>query len=147
MAMDAVTKRTRRSWDMMKQRCGNPNNTNYRKYGARGISYDPEWKPFAKFLADMGQRPEGMSLDRIDTLGNYCKENCRWADKYQQAENQRTRAGTGSGHKNVYWAETGKKWVVKIRRRGVKHYIGVFADINNAVYARDMFLKSIKMEA
>ena len=71
------------SWHFMKQRVLNPSNRDYHRYKDRHI--DPKWMVFANFYADMGERPEGMSLDRIDNKGGYCKENCRWATAKQQA--------------------------------------------------------------
>lgn len=72
----------------MKARCNNPKNPSYQDYGARGIKV--EFKSFDDFIESMGPRPEGMSVDRIDNNGNYCKENCRWATYDQQRENTRT---------------------------------------------------------
>lgn len=82
---------TYKSWSGMKQRCDNPNNGDYDNYGGRGITYDPEWEFYRNFLRDMGIRPDGMSLDRIDNTKGYCKENCRWADSVTQNNNRRER--------------------------------------------------------
>ena len=79
---------TRRSWSMMKSRCDNPNFPKFHLWGGRGITYDPKWKQFKGFLEDMGERPEGMTLDRYPNKdGNYCKSNCRWATPRQQSCN------------------------------------------------------------
>lgn len=75
------------TWDNMVQRCTNMNAVAWPYYGGRGISVDPDWFVFGNFLADMGLRPEGMSLDRVNPDGNYCKDNCRWASKAEQSQN------------------------------------------------------------
>lgn len=80
-----------KAWKDMKARCNNYKTTGYENYGGRGISYCAEWETFDVFYRDMGDAPSKKhSLDRVDVNGNYCKENCRWATKQQQARNQRT---------------------------------------------------------
>jgi len=81
---------TYKSWHMMKQRCLNPNYDQYENYGGRGIKVVAHWGDFENFLADMGKRPEGMTLDRIDNSKGYSKANCRWATKKEQQRNRRT---------------------------------------------------------
>lgn len=78
----------------MKQRCTNQNRDDYMDYGGRGISYHPDWHNFENFLRDMGERPDGTSLDRIDVNGNYEPGNCRWATKKEQANNKRNTVKT-----------------------------------------------------
>jgi hypothetical protein len=79
--------RTYKSWKAMRRRCNCVTHHAYQKYGGRGIAIDPRWDDFAAFLEDMGERPEGTSLDRIDNDGPYHKANCRWATRTQQARN------------------------------------------------------------
>lgn len=79
------------TWRDMKQRCLNPNNRAYKYYGARGITVSEEWqKSFKQFAKDMGERPEGMWLERIDNNLGYCKENCTWETPSNQLKNRRS---------------------------------------------------------
>lgn len=78
------------TWAGMIQRCHNVNNAGYYKYGAKGVTVCGRWrKNFKYFLEDMGDRPDGTTLDRINPYGNYEPGNCRWADAITQANNKR----------------------------------------------------------
>ena len=82
--------RSYKTWGGMIQRCTNPKNPAFDRYGGRGISMCKRWLLFDNFLADMGERPEGLSLDRINVNGDYEKRNCRWANDTEQARNARS---------------------------------------------------------
>ena len=84
------------SWAHMKTRCQNPNNDRYHRYGGRGIKVCERWQSFENFLADMGVRPPGLTLERMDNDSNYEPGNCKWATQKEQANNKGV-------HFNQYW--------------------------------------------
>lgn len=100
------------AWDSMLRRCYNVEYREFAYYGGRGIAVCDEWRnSFYEFLHDMGERPEGMSLDRIDTNGNYEPSNCRWATPQEQTRNRRS---------NVYITHNGETmilndWATKLK--------------------------------
>ena len=119
------------SWTNMLTRCNNPNFRQYQNYGGRGIKVCERWLEFANFLEDMGERPEGTTLDRIDNDGNYEPGNCRWATQEEQLYN-RTSTVTWQGKTLLEWhKETGMNYYTmysRLKRYGElfpKHLDGV----------------------
>jgi hypothetical protein len=99
-------------WAHMKERCQNPSNKNYKRYGARGIRLCDEWQDFQGFKEDMfSSYQEGLSIERIDNDGDYSRENCRWATWKEQTNNtRRSRRITYQGNTKTLaqWAEAMK---------------------------------------
>lgn len=89
------------TWRNIKSRCLNPQNSDYKNYGARGIVVCNRWlENFENFLADMGEKPENCSIERINVNGDYNRENCKWATRHEQDRNLR---------RNVYLSFNGKE--------------------------------------
>lgn len=105
-----------RIWIAMVQRCENPNANGYDRYGGAGVTVCEEWKDFETFLKDMGHRPKGYSIDRIDNSKGYSKGNCRWATTAQQNNNRRVNRNVtinGETKTIAEWAkEYGVTWQV-----------------------------------
>lgn len=86
----AVDRRTYRSWYMMMRRCSNPKDAAFHNYGGRGIRVCARWRQYVAFAADMGKRPAGLTLERVDNDQGYRPGNVIWADRKVQARNRRT---------------------------------------------------------
>jgi hypothetical protein len=80
--------KTYQTWNAMLERCRNPKHVGYSNYGGRGIEVCERWKSFENFLADMGERPKGKTIDRINSNGNYEPSNCQWQTNKQQHNNR-----------------------------------------------------------
>lgn len=125
-------------WQHMVQRCYNENRKAYKDYGGRGIKVCDRWlepapNGFLNFLEDMGES-RGLTLDRIDVDGDYCKDNCRWADWVVQANNRRHTVSSASGRMGVYKVPSG--WRATIRRNYKYQNLGIFETFEQACEAR-----------
>ena len=124
------------TWLNMRQRCSNKNTPQYKDWGGRGIKVCDRWNKdngFSNFIKDMGVKPAGHSLDRIDVNGNYAPENCRWANIYTQQGNTRK----ATSHVGV--SKCGDRWRARIGINNKEIWIGVFDDINEAIQARQQY--------
>lgn len=125
----------------MINRCNTGYKTNREYYIYKGISVCERWlKPcgvgFMNFLNDMGERPYGYSLDRIDNNRGYSPENCKWSTKTQQVINRGIHKNNKSGKKGVYWDKNRGKWEAVIFLNKKRVILGHFDDFNEAVSAR-----------
>lgn len=111
------------TWNRMKRRCYNQRSKDYLEYGARGIGICGLWREsFEAFLRDMGARPEGHSLDRIDSTKDYSADNCRWATASVQAHNRRQRQGKyAKGVRKI-----GSRFCAYLCHGGKVNYVGSF---------------------
>jgi hypothetical protein len=105
--------RTWNSWLSMRQRCESPGDPSYHRYGGRGIRVCDRWGSFETFLADMGERPPGKTLDRKDVDGPYEPGNCRWATGSEQALNRRSNRLISYAGQTLRLAEWSKKTGLK----------------------------------
>lgn len=124
---------TYKSWKGMHRRCYNSNYKRYPDYGGRGIGVCERWHSFENFLEDMGERPKGKTIDRIDPDGNYEPSNCRWATPEEQSRNIR-----GKGY---YWRPDTQKWGAQISLNGSHIHLGYF---NREEDARQAYIKGKK---
>ncbi len=109
----------------MRSRCNNKNSTPYKYYGARGIKVCSRWDDFQSFYDDMiGTWISGLSIDRIDSEGNYEPGNCKWSTRSEQQKNKR---GYGlSKYKHVSYRKLTNKWRARLSVKGKKVHLGYF---------------------
>lgn len=125
------------SWSMMKQRCMNPKHTDYKYYGEKGITVCNEWLKFSGFYSDMGERPEGLTLDRIDNSKGYSKDNCRWATKLEQTLNRGDNRNNTSGCRGV--SKKDNKWRAYVMVNYKQINLGTFTNKRDAIKARRVY--------
>lgn len=124
----------RKAWQSMFDRCRSVHDSNYRLYGARGITVCERWEALENFIQDMGLRPsDGHSLDRIDNDRGYEPGNCRWATAAQQARNQQRHRRPDVG---VIFRKKEKKWHASLKVLGQKVHCGFFETQEEAISAR-----------
>lgn len=116
--------RTWQSWSSMIERCTKEYHKSYKYY--KDVPVDPAWlDSFEAFYGDMGERPEGMTLDRIDSTKGYFKENCRWATNSTQQQNKLPNyINKNNGMAGV--SKTGDRYSAKIRHDGIREHLGTF---------------------
>lgn len=132
-----VNSPTYNTWISMRRRCTEVNNKAYAAYGESGITVCSRWiNSFENFYEDMGERPEGMTLDRIDGTKGYFPENCRWATYTLQAINTKKKCTNSSGRTGVY-IETNGKYSAQLRYKSKMHWLGIFNTFEAACAARE----------
>lgn len=134
--------RLHKCWVSMRSRCNNPIGKDYENYGGRGITYSEIWDSYENFRdwALSNGYDDNLTLDRINTNGNYSPENCRWASDATQARNKRTSKKSQSGVTGVNWVKHAKKWKARIglRKNGKDENIslGYYTALREAIEAR-----------
>lgn len=137
-----------KSWAEMKRRCLDPRRNVYRHYGGKGVKVCEAWMSFENFFSDMGHRPKGMSLDRMNKSAStkhyscgkcrQCKRNgwafhCRWATVSEQRINRQRFKNNNSGYTGVSYQSANKRWRAKFKNQ----YLGLFDTPEQAKKAYD----------
>lgn len=123
-------------WQGMIQRCTNPKAEYYKDYGGRGIKASHRWRKFENFFSDMGMKPDGLTIERINNDKGYYKENCCWASPAQQARNTRLSQANTTGVKGVAWHKTTQKYQASICVNYKRIHLGSYEILEQAAIAR-----------
>jgi len=113
-----------RSYYNAKNRCNNPKSRNWADYGGRGIKF--LFTGFSQFYTELGPKPKGMTLDRIDNEGDYKPGNVQWETWSQQRKNQRKQSDSTSTTKGIHWKKETNKWVARLITSQKRIHVGVF---------------------
>lgn len=123
----------------MLSRCNHPNSKYYSYYGGRGIKVNKRWLGrygFKHFAEDMGPRPEGHTLERINNNRGYSPKNCRWATMSTQSLNKRIATVNTSGYVGVHYYKSANLWTAYIDYKKKRKHLGYFNKLNDAIEAR-----------
>lgn len=142
----SLRKYARNSYYEMVSRCTKPNDPAYANYGGRGITICERWSSFQAFYEDMGSRPKGLSLGRIDNNLGYFPENCRWETREQQNQNTRLRRDNKVAVKGLYWDKTQNIWRARRRRNHIIYNLYHGTDKSKAIEALILFEKEYSNE-
>lgn len=134
--------RTLTSFEAMLRRCHYTGHKDFHKYGGAGITVCDRWrepapKGFLNFLGDMGERPEGSTINRIKGAKTYSKETCEWATYSVQGYDQKKKVTNTSGRTGVNWIKARSTWQATINVEKERIYLGSFKDYGRAVKARE----------
>lgn len=123
-------------WESIIQRCTNPNNSAFHNYGSRGITVCDRWLDFENFYADMGDRPEGLTIERVANDGDYEPSNCIWATRSTQQRNHRVSSKNKVGVTGISVNKENNKYRVRIRVGNQYIHLGYFHDLDIAIAER-----------
>jgi hypothetical protein len=135
-------------WRDMLSRCYSPQTAAFKDYGGRGIAVCDRWREsFAAFFADMGARPEGLTIERNDNDGNYEPLNCRWATRKEQIANRRPKGPDSSNSTRIAGVcDRGVRYSVTLTHEGKAHYLGSTRDFFEACCLRKSAEANLKTE-
>jgi len=134
-----------KAWARIKSKCINPKDSNYQRYGARGIKMWDEWMnnpgSFCEYIMSLPNAfKEGYTIDREDNDGDYVPGNVRWATWHQQSANQRRSVKNKSGYTGVFYHKRDKAWISKIVVKNKDVYLGYHGSPRDAAIARDQYI-------